>query len=74
MTEFEKSVLADLATLKAQMGVLVGNGQPGRLRQLEIQVEEHEAAIQRATGIALVLAPVLAAAHLVFDYFRARVH
>jgi hypothetical protein len=73
MTEFERTVLADLATLKAQVSAIVGNGQPGRLRQLELQVEEHEAAIQRATGIALVLAPVVAAAHLVFDYLRARV-
>ncbi|HZQ90279.1 MAG TPA: hypothetical protein VFA60_00630 [Terriglobales bacterium] len=74
MTEFEKIVLSDLATLKAQVLSIVGNGQPGRLQRLELQVEEHETAIQRATGIALILAPLVAAAHLVFDYLRARVH
>ena len=38
MTDFEKQVLADLAALKTEMHLLLGNGQPGRLREVEQRV------------------------------------
>ena len=51
MDGFERQVLADLATLKAHMASLLGNGQPGRLQKIEARVEEHEGLLQRAIGV-----------------------
>lgn len=72
MTPFERQVLADLAELKAQMHDLVGDGQPGRLRRLEDRVEQHEAMVQRATGVGALLAGLLTLCHVAFDYLRDR--
>lgn len=70
MNEFETTVLSDLATLKAQMRALVGNGQPGRIRQLEDSVERHERWITRASGIGAFVAVLIALLHVAIDYFR----
>jgi hypothetical protein len=74
VNEFERTVLADLATLKTEMKILLGNGQPGRLRQIESRVEQHEALVQRAGGIGALLGVVLTLVHLGIDWlkFRAR--
>ncbi len=72
MTDFEKQVLADLAALKAQMHSLLGNGQPGRLREVELRVERHEAFVQRAGGIGALLGTVLTLIHLGVDYLKFR--
>jgi hypothetical protein len=61
VTEFEEKVLADLATLKAQMSTLLGNGQPGRMRELELRVEKHEHYVQRALGIISLVAAIATA-------------
>ena len=52
MTAYEAQVLADLSVLKGQMGQLMGNGQPGRLTQLEDRMDEHEKTVQRMKGMA----------------------
>lgn len=52
MNDFEKQVLEELSTLKAQMQHLMGIGQPGRLHQLEMRVESHERSVQRLKGLA----------------------
>jgi hypothetical protein len=70
MTDFEKQVLADLAVLKAEMHSLVGNGQPGRLRELELRVERHEALIQRGAGIGALIAFLLTIFHMAIDLFK----
>jgi hypothetical protein len=70
MTEFEQLVLADLATLKAEMRTLLGNGQPGRLRHIEQRVEQHEAVVQRVTGVGALLGLVLTGVHVAIDLFR----
>ena len=72
MTEFERTVLADLATLKAEMRQLLGNGQPGRLAQLEMRVDEHEHMVQRATGVGAVLGGVLTLLHVAVDFWKSR--
>jgi hypothetical protein len=72
MTDFESQVLSDLATLKTQMQALLGNGQPGRLRQLEQRVERHEALVQRAGGIGALFGFLITALHFAFDYLRLR--
>jgi hypothetical protein len=72
MTEFERAVLADLATLKAEMKVLLGNGQPGRLRQVKLRVEEHEQFVQRASGIGALFGVLLTLVHLGIDWLKLR--
>ncbi len=59
MTDFERTVLADLAELKAHMRYLVGSGNAGRVHELAQCVERHERWIQRAGGI-----------HVAIDYLR----
>jgi hypothetical protein len=72
MNEFEQQVLADLSTLKAEMKTLLGNGQPGRLRQIELRVEQHEALVQRATGIGALIGTFITLFHFGIDLWRGR--
>ena len=70
MTQFEETVLADLATLKTHMKMLVGNGQPGRIAELEARVERHESLVQRLAGIGALFGLLLTALHLGAEYLR----
>ncbi len=72
MNDFERQVLSDLSELKAQMKALVGNGNPGRVQQLEERVERHEEFVQRAGGIGAALAALLTLMHLGIDWLRVR--
>ena len=67
MTEFEAAVLADLTLLKAQMKEICGNGQPGRLAQVESRVFDHERAMQRLKGMAAAFGALLTFAHVAID-------
>ena len=70
MTDFEKQVLSDLAELKANMRWLIGNGSPGAIAQLQQRVAAHDAFIQRARGLGVVIAALLTLIHLGIDYLR----
>ena len=70
MTDFEKTVLADLAELKAHMRYLVGTGNDGRVHELAERVNRHERYIQRAGGIGVGLAGLLTVIHVGIDYLR----
>ena len=71
MTDFEKQVLEDLAELKTNMRwVAGGDSHPGRLQELSMQVEKHEAFLQRARGWSAALACLFTIVHLGFDYLR----
>lgn len=70
MNDFEKQILADLATLKSQMKTLLGNGQPGRLRQLEQRVEKTETFVQRLAGAGALFALLLSLIHAGFELLR----
>lgn len=59
MNEFEAQVLSDLTVLKTQMSGLMGDGNGGRLGELERRIEQHEQNWQRAKGF-------LAAASVIF--------
>jgi hypothetical protein len=72
MTDFEARVLADLCVLKTQMKEIVGNGQPGRLAQLETRIQSHEQTVQRLKGIAAAFGGLLTFAHVAIDFFLAR--
>jgi hypothetical protein len=50
MNEFEAQVLSDLSALKTQMTGLLGDGNGGRLANLERRMERHEQNWQRAKG------------------------
>jgi len=50
INEFEAQVLSDLSVLKTQMNGLVGDGNGGRLADLERRIEGHEKNWQRAKG------------------------
>jgi len=51
MDEFEAQVLSDLSVLKMQMAGLMGDGNSGRIGELERRMERHEQNWQRAKGI-----------------------
>jgi hypothetical protein len=59
MNEFEAQVLSDLSVLKTQMRNLTGDGNGGRIAEIERRMERHEQNWQRAKGF-------LAAASVVF--------
>ncbi len=50
MNEFEAQVLSDLSVLKSQMAGLMGDGNGGRLAELERRMDRHEQNWQRAKG------------------------
>ncbi|MEO5936998.1 MAG: hypothetical protein ABIP81_07275 [Terriglobales bacterium] len=72
MTEFEQQVLEDLAALKSEMRALLGNGQPGRLRQIEDRVAQHEKLVQRFAGLGAVVGGLLTAIHVGIDIYKNR--
>jgi hypothetical protein len=68
LTDFEQKVLSDLAELKANMRWVIGNGNQGKIQEIEERVERHEAYLQRFTGIATAVASLLTFFHLALDY------
>lgn len=60
MNEFEAQVLSDLSVLKTQMAGLVGDGNGGRLAELERRMGQHEQNWQRAKGFLAATSVVLA--------------
>lgn len=50
MNEFEAQVLSDLSVLKSQMTGLMGDGNGGRIADLERRMEQHEQNWMRAKG------------------------
>jgi len=72
MTDFEAKVLADLGVLKSQMKEVLGNGQPGRLSQLESRLHAHEKTTQRLKGMAGAFGALLTVAHIAIDFLVGR--
>lgn len=71
MNEFEAQVLSDLSVLKSQMSGLVGNGNSGRLAELERRIESHEQNWQRAKGFLAAASVLYAAIEVALDaWFR----
>ncbi len=52
------------------MHSLVGDGNAGRIKQLEDKVERHEAFVQRAGGLGVAIAAIVTMIHLAIDYMR----
>jgi hypothetical protein len=70
MTEFEAQVLADLSVLKNQMTVLVGDGNAGRIGDLEDRVTEHEERFQNVRGVAIAFGALLTLVQFLIDFLR----
>jgi hypothetical protein len=60
MNEFEAQVLSDLSVLKTQMTGLMGDGNGGRIAELERRMERHEQNWQRAKGFLAAVSVVFA--------------
>ena len=60
MNEFEAQVLADLTVLKTQMNGLMGDGNGGRIADIERRMEQHEQNWQRARGFIAAVSVLLA--------------
>jgi len=67
MNEFEAQVLSDLSVLKTQMTSLVGDGNGGRLAELERRMERHEQNWQRAKGFLAAFSVLLTVAEIAME-------
>ena len=70
MNEFEAQVLSDLSVLKTQMVGLMGDGNGGRLADLERRMDQHEQNWQRAKGFAAAVSVVLAVVEVAVEAWR----
>jgi hypothetical protein len=61
MNEFEAQVISDLSVLKSQMASLMGDGNGGRLTELERRMDRHEQNWQRAKGFLAAISVLFAA-------------
>lgn len=67
MTNFEERVLRDLGELKTHMRWIVGNGNEGKIQELETRIQKHEATMQRAAGLGLAGGILLTIVHLALE-------
>jgi len=72
MNEFEAQVLSDLNVLKTQMTGLMGDGNGGRIAELERRLEHHEQNWQRAKGFLAAASVVLAVIEVAFEAWHQR--
>ena len=71
MNEFEAQVLSDLSVLKTQMTALTGDGNGGRIAELERRMDRHEQNWQRAKGFVAAASVVGAAIEVAIEvWFR----
>ena len=60
MNEFEAQVLSDLSVLKTQMNGLMGDGNGGRVAELERRLDRHDQNWQRAKGFVAAVSVLFA--------------
>jgi hypothetical protein len=70
MNEFEAQVLSDLCVLKTHMNGLVGDGNSGRMGDLERRMERHEQSFQRAKGFMAAVSVLLTVVEVAVEAFR----
>jgi hypothetical protein len=70
MNEFEAQVLSDLSVLKAQMTGLMGDGNGGRIAELERRLDSHEQNWQRTKGFLAAASVVIAVIEVAFEAWR----
>ncbi len=72
MNEFEAQVLSDLSVLKTQITNLMGDGNGGRIADLERRIEQHEQDWQRAKGFLAAVSVVFAVIEAAFEAWHRR--
>lgn len=72
MHDFEERVLADLAELKAHMRWVVGEGNQGKIQEIEKRLRRHDAQLHRLAGIGAALATILTVVNVAINYLRLR--
>ena len=70
MTQFEERVLTELAELKAHMAWLVGQGNEGKMQELEQRIKRQEISIYRLGGVGAAVGGALTIVHLALDYLK----
>jgi len=70
MNEFEAQVLSDLSVLKTQMASLTGDGNGGRIADLERRMDRHEQNWQRAKGFLAAVSVVFAVVEVAVEAWR----
>jgi hypothetical protein len=70
MTQFEERVLRDLSELKVNMRWIIGNGNEGKMQEIEERLQKNEASTQRLAGVGAAFGIVLTILHLVMDGMR----
>jgi len=70
INEFEAQVLSDLSVLKTQMMNLTGDGNGGRIAELEHRLDRHEQNWQRAKGFMAAVSVVFAVIEVALDAWR----
>jgi hypothetical protein len=72
--EFELKCGARNIELRAHMRWIVGNGNEGKIQELETRIQKHEAALQRVAGIGVAGGVLLTIVHITLDSLRAIHH
>jgi hypothetical protein len=72
MNEFEAQVLSDLSVLKSQMNGLMGDGNGGRIADLERRMERHEQNWQRAKGFLAAFSVLLTVVEIAVQAWHRR--
>jgi hypothetical protein len=72
--EFELRCGTKNIELKTHMRWIVGNGNEGKIQELETRIQKHEAALQRTAGLGLAVGILLTVVHLALDSMRAMHH
>jgi len=67
VNEFEAQVLSDLCVLRAQMTALIGDGNGGRITDLERRMEQHEQNWQRAKGFLAAVSVLFAVVEVAIE-------
>ena len=68
--EFESRCGAKNIELKAHMRWIVGNGNEGKIQELENRIRRNEASLQRTAGIGVAVGVLLTILHLALDSFK----
>jgi hypothetical protein len=68
--EFEARCGKRNIELKAHMRWIVGNGNEGKIQELESRLQKHEAALQRTAGLGVAAGIVLTILHLALDSMK----
>lgn len=72
MNEFEAQVLSDLNVLKTQMTGLMGDGNGGKIGELERRMDRHEQNWQRAKGFLAAVSVLIAVIEVAITAFWRR--